>query len=164
MIKIKEGTPDERFDHVEKILQRMARRLHKSVAVIIPPIPIFFSIEIIPTSGLIFQCLLPVRGTITDVCMYISKFERKEAAKFHAEVRGAITIKGTSIETAKRLTIGKVDIPVNAGDMLIFSTSSPDLISGVWVSFLYEVGMDVMKKEHIPIDILDGPLEEIENG
>jgi len=142
MIKIKGDTPNEKFKHIEIILNRMSRKLHKTIIGVMPPVPIMFAVNEIPESGEIFSFLTPARGMITDICLLIGEFTDKELVSFEAMVKGPTGGMHTTFATRKNLTISKIDLSVGPGDLLSLKTTSPERIKGIWLSFLYQMGIE----------------------
>lgn len=167
-IKLVSGPHDKKFKHIERILQRFSRRLHKTVIGAMPPIPVFSFAESADVEGVVFRWMSPVSGVVTGVCLYINEIEGANPAEFmltHAEFDGN---KFVNFSVNKRLTVDKLNIPVSAGSRLILSTTTPDLVSNVWVAFLLEVGLKDMKKEVFLIDefekVIGSEIEEDEDA
>lgn len=154
MIKLKKGTPDERFKQIEVILNRMSRKLHKTVIGVMPPVPVMFSAELPMEDGNMFTFLSPADGTITSICMYIREFEGNEPIEFNAYVKGSAIGHSVTFRTRKNTTINSVDLPVSAGDLLSISTASPDKIRGILVSFSFQMKMDRRGQEKFITDEL----------
>ena len=146
MITIKGNTSDEKFKHLERILNRMSRKLHKTVIGVIPPVPVMFSAEAPAADGSIFSFLAPASGKITDVCLVIKEFADKEGVDFVVEVNGPSGGAHANFSTRKNLTIHSINLQVAPGDLLSFSTKSPERIKGIWLSFLYLFGIDKAEK------------------
>ena len=146
-IKIVGNTPEKKFRHIESILTRMHRRLHKTVLIAVPPIPLFFYEETAKENGEIFQWLFPAAGTIVRACLYIRDFADKEAVTFLAEMKSSTGGQSQMFETRRNATIQEMNIPVAVGDRLTFSTNTPERIKGIWVAFLYQLDMKEVGKE-----------------
>jgi hypothetical protein len=152
MITIKGNTPDEKIAHVERILNKMSRRLHRTIIGVIPPVPVMFSTPTPNADGSIFTFLAPASGTITDICLVIKEFADKDPVPFVAQVNGPSGGAHINFLTRKNLTIQAANLQVSAGDLLSFSTSAPDKVKGVWLSFLYQFGMNKLDKTSFLID------------
>ena len=139
MIKIKGDTTEAKFAYIEKVLNRMSRRLHKTVIGVMPPIPVMFSTEVPKGDGEIFTFLCPASGIITDVCMVVKEFDDQTPVEFIASVEGQTQGNSAKFKTRKNLTIVKLDLLVKPGDLLTLKTSMPDNIRGIWLSFLYQI-------------------------
>ncbi len=160
MIKLKNGTPEEKLAQVEKILNRMQRKLHKTVIGVMPPIPIMLSAEEPNPDGEIFKILIPASGKITAVCLCVKEIEGKEAATFEALIVGPDAGSFIRFATKKLLTIQKTDINVAPGDMLILKTDNPERVHGIWLALLYQMGIKESGKERFLIEELEKILDE----
>lgn len=160
MIKLKDGTPEEKLVHVERILNRMSRKLHKTVIGVMPAIPIMFSIDEPKEDGEIFSFLMPAKGIITDVCLFVGKFDGSEIVEFEAEVRGPVTGAYARFGTKKNLTIHKASLAVSAGDRLSLRTVSPEKVHGIWLALLYQMGIKESRKEVFLLEELEKILKE----
>jgi hypothetical protein len=160
MIKIKDGTPDQKIEHIERILNRMSRKLHNTVIGVMPAIPVMFSTDEPKENGEIFKFLLPCKGHISTVCMYVNKFDGSEAIAFEAAVRGPITGSNVRFLTKKNLTVENANLPVFAGDMITLTTETPESVHGIWIALLYQMGIKESGKEVFVLDELNKLLEE----
>ena len=159
MIKLKGNTPEEKFTHIERILNRMSRKLHKTVIGIVPPVPIMMSVEV-PVSNVLFNALIPAKGVITDVCLLVRYYTEKTGVVFEAGIAGQKLSSSVKFTTRSIVTVKTINLEVSAGDILTFKTESPEQIRGIWLSFLYQIGSN--KADHIPylIDELNTIIEE----
>jgi hypothetical protein len=164
MFEIKGETTEEKFKVIERTLQRFSRKLHRTVVGVMPPIPIFFEIESIPETGVVFKCLIPTSGVITNVCLYIREFEGKTTVPFRVESHGTSVGTFADFRTRKNLTVDEVNISVSPGDMLTFSTTEPERVRGIWASFLFQMGIKDMKKEKFLIEDFERLIEEGNDG
>lgn len=146
MIKLKGKTPEEKFRHIEIILNRMSRKLHKTVVGVIPPIPVMLAVDKPAPDGLMFSYLAPAIGRISDICMIVKNYAGKDPVEFEASVSGPTSGAMTKFVTRKPVTITNVNLPVNPGDLLILKTTSPDAISEIWLSFLYHIRLNKSEK------------------
>ena len=142
MIKIRGNSTEEKINAIERILNRFQRKLHNTVIGVMPPVPIMFSVKKVDSDGEIFSFLIPAKGVITSICLYIKEFNNeKETVRFKASIEGPAGGTYATIETRKNLTIGNLNLNVSAGDLLVLTTPTPDAISGVWLAFLYQMGI-----------------------
>jgi len=161
VIKIKGNTPEEKLQHVEKILNRMSRKLHKTVVGVMPPIPIIFSTDAPKEDGEIFTFLAPASGRITDICLMVGEYKDQTPVEFKASVEGQVHGSSGSFRTRKNLTITALDLDVHPGDLLrLTTTAEPGQINRIWLSFLYQLGIDKVAKANYIADELFKLLEE----
>jgi hypothetical protein len=84
---------DEKFnpDKMERILQSIVRRVNKTAAVYVPPIPISFGYVSLPVESeqqLVLRCVLP-KGKITSL-VYDAAVESGTKAKVQVELKGSM--------------------------------------------------------------------------
>ena len=165
-LKIKGENSEEKFKHLEVILKRFSRRLHKTIITAVPPCPIFSWIEKPAEDGTIMKCAMPTDGEISKVCIVISHYEGKSSASFTVEIShfdiygvspGRIS---ASFETKKNVIVENISLPVKVGDCLTISTSTPEAISGIWTTLLYHIDPIEGKLQELSIDNLDKLIEE----
>lgn len=167
-IKLVNGPPEKKFKHIERILQRFSRRLHKTVIGAMPPIPVFSFVESADGSGVVFRWMSPVSGSISGVCLYIDELDATNPIEFTLRVSEPDNERIVDFTTKRHLMTDALNIPVKAGSRFTLITNSPDGIRGVWVAFLLEVGLRDMKKEVFLIDefekVIDSEIGEDENA
>ena len=159
-IKIKGDTNEQKFEYLEKVLNRMRRKLHKTVIGVMTPIPVMFSTEVPRGDGEIFTFLCPASGTITDVCMVVKEFDDQTPVEFIASVEGQTQGSSAKFRTRKNLTIVELNLQVKPGDLLTLKTSMPDNIRGIWLSFLYQMGINKSAQANYIADELYALIEE----
>lgn len=165
-LTIKGKTQDEKFKHLEVILKRMSRRLHKTISVVIPPTPMFSYVQAPAEDGSIVKCLFPASGKVTKICLAISEFTDKNHVRFDAElvrmdIFGAIQHKvQKSFSTRKNIEVIETDFDVMTGDMMTLSTPDREKLKGIWTCLLYVIEMPEGKIKEISFDELDGLIEE----
>lgn len=164
-LKIKGGSPEEKFNHLEKILQRISRRLHKTIVTVVPPSPMFSYTEKPSEEGIITRCVFPANGKVTRLCLAISEFTDKERVVFDVELQ-RVDIYGNTLEklqrsfnTRKNIEVADVNFDVKVGDCLTLSTISPEKIKGIWVSVLYIIDMPDGVMNSISYDEIDKLIE-----
>jgi len=160
LLTIRGNTADEKFKHLEVILNRMRRKLHKTVVGVMPPVPIMFAADAPREDGEIFSFLAPASGMITDVCLLIKEFTDKNPVTFEAKVNGVLGGAFTKFSTRKNLTVQTVNLSVSPGDMLTLGTDTPDGIKGIWLSFLYQMGINKAGQTKFLIDEFEHMIEE----
>lgn len=162
--EIKGNTTEKKFKYLEMVFRRFGRRLHKTVIGAIPPIVMLFDKEVVSESGNIFRCVFPCSGTLTKVYLYIGNFVDNNEVEFMATISSNSGNMSTTFTTKKHRLSDKTNIPIDAGDVMVLTTSSPDSISNVSAALLLEVGIKDTKKEVFLIDefekLIEGELEE----
>ena len=164
-------TTEEKFKSLENILGKILRRSRKHTVTIMPSIPLFFSAKSVPADGIIFDWLFPTDGVITKVCLAVGHYETQDPVKFTASINGIKGGQYKSFETKKRVVVDELNLPVTAGDRLTFRVpdeTQRESVSGIWVSFLFQMGIRDSKKETFIIEelerLIEGDFKEVENG
>lgn len=164
-VKLVGATTEKKLLHLENILTKMQRKLHKTVVGVIPPIPLFFFAEEAQKNGEIFQWLFPAAGTITVACMYVRDYADKDGVTFYANMVGPVTGSTRTFETRKNAVLQTLNIPVAIGDRLVFGVKTPERVKGIWVAFLFEMSIKSLGKEVFLIDefskIMDAESAEV---
>jgi hypothetical protein len=168
MITINGNTPDEKIQHIEKILNKMSRKLHKTVVGIMPPVPVMLSVDAPKEDGNIFTFLTPGKGTITDICLYVKEFIGNDPVKFEAESKSDVSGQMTSFITRKHIGVYALNLSVVAGSMLTLKTPTPEKVKGIWLSFLYQMGIERAEQTKYLVSefekLMEGQDAEIEGG
>jgi len=165
-LKIEGNNSEEKFKHLEVILKRFSRRLHKTIVTVVPPSPMFFYTDKPDEDGMILKCVIPASGEIVRACLVISRFLDKGIVPFDIEIAKydifgvSPSRAGVSFQTRKNVTVEKINLPVDTGDCLTFSTSEPDKIIGIWTTILYVIDPGEGKVDEVLIDNLDKLIEE----
>lgn len=151
--EIKGDTPEKKFKNLERILQRMQRRLHKTVVGLVPASPVFgYCAD--PANDAIIRAIFPADGLITKVAVF---FGRRGKANPNIEIR-LERMDGTSHESytvsiPKKGLVAEVNYSIKAGTRVQAIVVDPDEeVGDVWVGFLYEVGIKDMTKNQIAIE------------
>jgi hypothetical protein len=146
---IKGETSEQQLDHVDKILDRMSRRLHKTVVGIIPPNLTFNYIKTPGEDGVLLRAIFP-GGKLTKGFMFIDKYADKNAVNFIAELIGLQGTQSRTFNTRKQLLIFEPNLDLEIGDRLIFKTDEPTKIEGVWIGFLFQIDIkDSVQKTYV---------------
>jgi len=162
LITIKGDTVEQKFTHIERILQRFSRRLHKTVVGLIPASPIFGYCESSAKDPIILRAIFPADGVITQAAMRAGKCGKN--ARVRVDVRSGDEEFSKSFPLKTKATVQEANFPVEAGDSLevwVVDISDDDEgSSGVLVGFLYQVGMKDLTNVKFLIDQFEALIEE----
>jgi len=166
-LKIEGKDSNEKFAHLEVILKRFSRRLHKTIIGAVPPSPIFGYVEKPAEDGTIIKCAIPAKGEISRACLVVSNYVDTKLVTFNVEIAnfdiyGVSPAKSTvSFQTRKNVVIAYINQKVNVGDCLTLSVPIIDIerISGIWTTLLYHIDLTEGKIEEVVIDGLDKLIE-----
>lgn len=144
MIKLPEDI-NKKFSYIETILNRLARRSHKSVVVISPVSVISGYAKEIPEDGIILRCLFPCSGIIKGIT---TSFDG---------VSGSKLIVKLSIGT-NEYTNPTENIKVNANDKLAVKVDGVG--SNIYFSISFVADNEQSEKEKLAIEALDKTTDE----
>jgi hypothetical protein len=159
---ITSDTTEDKFDDIERTLQRMSRKLFKTTTVIMPPIPISVALSKIPEDGEIFRGLFRVSGSISEifaVCEDVTKDTRPLIKITVKQIDNIET--STSIVLKKGAASASPNFPIPAGSRVIMSVDNPSNVSNLWLSALYDMDILSAAKEALSIDDLVANMDKI---
>jgi hypothetical protein len=157
---IEGSTPNEKFNHIERVLRRMSLRLHKTIVGIIPPTIVFEYVQKPPEDGVLLRAILP-SGKLTKGFMYVEKYAGTQMVNFSAEIHktdGSLQTK--KFTTRKQSLVIEPDLPVDIGDRLIFKADDPLSVEGIWIGFMFQIDRKDSIQETFVIDQIERLLEE----
>jgi len=152
-VELKGDTPEKKFKHLERIIERMSRRLQKTVIGLLPASPVFgFCTD--PMSSSIMRAIFPSDGLITKIAVYFGR-----RAKESPEIEIIVEEMGSSgrevhvIQVPKKGIVAEVNYPIKAGTRVQANVVNPtEEVGDVWVGFLYQVGIQDLAKTKIAIE------------
>jgi len=158
-LKIKGNTADEKFKHLERILQRFSRRLHRTVVGLVPSSPVFGFVANPAQSPVVLRAIFPADGVITKAAVFVGK--SKGTTEITATVKFGPSVASHLFEVKKKALVEEVNFPVEAGAMLEVEVLEPlEDVANVWVGLLYEVSANSTSQIKIAIDQLESIAEE----
>jgi len=158
LLEIMGNTADEKFKHLERILQRFSRRLHRTVVGLVPASPIFgFSVS--PAQNpFVLRAIFPADGIITKAALFVGKSNK--SVEVMATIRTGNATTSEVFVVKKKAIVEELNFPVKAGSMLEVEVLEPlEDVANVWVGLLYEVGMKDTHQMKIAIDQLEAIAE-----
>jgi len=160
LITIKGDTVEKKFTHVERILQRFSRRLHKTVIGLIPASPIFGYCESSIKDATVLRAIFPADGIITHTAMRAEKCNKGSLVTVNVTSGNEELIKTFPLKA--RAVVQEVNFPVEAGDSLMIEVvdESEEGVFGVWVGLLYQVGMKDLASTKFLIDQFEALTED----
>lgn len=160
LITIEGETTEQKFTHIERILQRFSRRLHQTVIGLIPASPIFGYCESSIEDAVVLRAIFPVDGIITHTAMRAEKCHKGSLVDVSI-VSGDEELTKTFPLKAKAM-MQEVNFPVKAGDSLVIEVvdESEEGSSGVWVGLLYQVGMKYLASTKFLVDQFEALIED----
>jgi len=133
---IKGETVEEKMKHLNVLLKRMSKRLHKTVVGVITPFPISGYAKDIADSA-VLRYMFPASGKITVGGMYVENMP-KDGIDIYTNIHRGELVISREIWTNKKYVLIDPDAEILAGDRLVVSVvSKGGDVSGIWVSFLW---------------------------
>jgi len=164
LITIKGDTVEKKFTHVERILQRFSRRLHKTVIGLIPASPVFGYCKSSVEDPVVLRAIFPADGVITQAAMRAEKCGK--SARVRVDVKSGDEEFNKSFPLKAKAVVQEVNFPIKAGDSLevwVVDISDDEEGSlGVMVGFLYQVGMKNLTSTKFLIDQFESLIEDKE--
>ena len=161
-ITIKGKDTNEKFNHVERILQRFSRRLHKTVIGLIPASPIFGYCESSVEDSMVLRAIFPADGVITHAAIRADKCEK--GSHVHVNIVSDDEDFTKSFALRPKAIVREVNFSVKAGDSMEIWISDPDSENdgsfGVLVGLLYQVGMKDLASTKLLIDQFDKLIDD----
>lgn len=136
---VRGDTTEERFEFINRMLTRLARKSHKVAVGIIPPIPISSYVEKIPQDEGVFRFIFPVPGKIVGGVIRIDQFPEKEK-----EIPFTVVLRAFGERITRELRVRNgwlkvgLDLPMDAGDTIEILNDWFDKVSGVWIGMLFQ--------------------------
>jgi hypothetical protein len=165
-LTLKGNTPEQKLKHAETILNRLARRTKKSVAVLMPPCPISMYRDDIPGIGAFFTFLSAIEGKIKTLCLEVQCTKFK-GAKISLAIERKGAAPGASFSVGSGIGIYDTDIDVKVGDKIIFYLLEMDRAADEVGSISVAVGFSITpvrqaaEAEALAIDSLKETADEI---
>ena len=137
-----EGTVEQQLGQVDNILSKLVRRTRGRVAkVFIPPVPVM-SCSYDKQSGKLISAVIPSKGLVTSLAMYVELAEGINSASFEAIIKGPKLANSMEFSIKHVLTMDALNLPVEPGDVLIVRAMDPSVVKDASVSILYQVDVD----------------------
>jgi hypothetical protein len=154
-VQLKGDTPEKKFKHLERIIERMSRRLQKTVIGLLPVAPIFGHVTNPMSEVCILSALFPADGAVTHVALKAEGIPKGTTLDVRFRSGGerlskTFVLKNTSF-------VEKIEHEVRAGDLLEAFVEVPEVkdeedTGQVWVGILYQISMKDSIKTPIAIE------------
>jgi len=158
--EIKGKDADEKLKNLERVIQRIARRTHRTFVGLVPSSPVFGFVADPVEKPVVMQVIFPADGTITKGAIYFGRMKSKAhyVDVLMESVEGSVHY---SFPIPKKGDVSDFGYPVKAGTRMTVSVLDPDeTVGDVWVGFMYELAFDEMNQLRIPFDYVEKLAEE----
>lgn len=153
---------DGKFDQLELILGRLIGRPN-NVTIGIPPFSVFsFYCDEVPANGILFRTMIPCKGVISDISLYIEKKLSDDAVLYKVTSTGVNSSRTVSFSTNGKFILHNEDFEVNPGDRIVLSVDE-SVISGIWVSMVYRIDKELLKTQEFLQESLSKVIEDALN-
>ena len=133
---IKGDTIEDKMKHLNVLLKRMSKKLHKTVTGIITPFPISGYIRD-PVDNVVLRYMFPASGKVTVGGAYI-EIMPKDGIDIYTNIHRGDSVLSNSVWTNKKYVLINPDVGILAGDRLVISVvPKGGEVSGIWISFLW---------------------------
>jgi hypothetical protein len=161
-ILIKGDSTEAKFKHLQKILDRMFRRLNKTIIGVMPLIPIMGYCEE-PKDSMIARYLIPCECSLRSLDFLVGKAEIDEEGKVIEPEFKLLIKRGTKLISDKFYKdkpdqAVEVDIKLMYNDILEISTDNK--ISSISHTLVFDVSNDFQTKKEFLIEELENLIED----
>jgi len=157
-LEIKGNTVGEKFKHLERVLQRFSRRLHRTVVGLVPASPIFGFLTSPAQNPFVLRAIFPAEGVITKAALFVGK--SSNPVEVLATVRTGNATASEVFTVKKKAVVEELNFPVKAGSTLEVEVLEPfEDVADVWIGLLYDVGAGSLTQMKMAIDQLEAIAE-----
>ena len=154
-IFVKGNNEEERFDSIERVLQRFSRRLGRICAVYIPPFPVSSYVDAPDSDGVLFRYIFPLNGEVIKCIGFFASAPEKHLVEINFISKGAS--KAWEIE-AERMSVFDVGLKVAPGDRITVTSYEPSL-RGIWIGMAYKIDESETDVRKLVLDVIDKEAE-----
>lgn len=168
-LELKGKTPEEKLEHVQRILKHWERKTRKAIVGIMPPIPILSYVDHPAEDGTVMRAILPADGKIIRVVIFAS-ISGKDPVGFHCTIENMNSKLSSTFEIRNKIFVQDISRDVSVGDILTVKIYNPKDANGQWlaervfVSLLYEISMKDSTKAQYMMENLERLLEKEDEG
>lgn len=151
-----EGTVEEQLAQVDNILTKLVRRSrgHRATAYI-PPVPVMSS-HFNKLTGDLVSAVIPSKGIITSIALYVRLKEGVKQTDFEASIKGGKVTNSHSFTIKHILTMDDLNIPVDPGNVFYIRALRPSDVEEASASALYLLGTNKAEVFQTPLDEIEG--------
>lgn len=158
---VKGNTVEEQIKHIDIILSRFSRRLHKTVQGIITPFSISDYVES-PINDSVFKFMFPVVGEISTALIYVENMPKNGVdVSVVLESNGGGSRTDQLFSKSNSISLD-LNLNVKGGDRISINVVSkdPEPLIGVWSSILWTPEIKNATIKRFLIDALDNVEKE----
>ncbi len=156
-IKIKGSTTEERFKSIEKFIQHLFGRMHKTVTFAAPPIPISSFCERLSfDDNVMVRYICSFKGTIKNIIFFCDKIKKSQISLIVSIENSKGIIETKFKRKSGTVSKSSMEYDVEQGDRITikaYSTIDSD-ITNAWIGFLINIDKSSYDFEQQNIDQL----------
>lgn len=164
-IKIPDGNTDNKFKYLERVLNRMRRRLHKVVTVAVPSIPVTHY-AVGAESGILFRYFFITPCTLSKVMLAVHNLGTAESVDvtFEFSADKTVSSKTFTVKVGQNVLDLGVNTNIEAGTILRVFMPEPIPLGEYWLGFLCEIEPKQAKLINVGIDAIEETTNASEIG
>jgi hypothetical protein len=159
-MKIHGNDVDQKFNSVEKALNRLGRKIKPESTCFVPPIPVSFYKDGFEHDLVVGRYIFPASGMLMKAVVYLTFSDKKQPTQIVVRSELNDSRSEHSFNMQNRQAIEKLNIRVPVGTRLSFSLEKlPDGLVSVWLGFLYQIDVKHSDVHKIALEQL-GAIDE----
>jgi hypothetical protein len=154
-LKIQGSTTEKKFEHLETILERLSRKLNKTVVAVMPLVPFMGYVERADPRGVVVSGLVPGECRIVRLCLAVETYADADTpVEFKFEIGHGDNIGVKVFSSNAPLIIEEVGFEVPRGTLMTLRVDDPSLIVGIRYGILFDMGSKLQTSQEFIIDEL----------
>lgn len=152
-MKLHGNTVEEKLASAEKVLQQQQRQMSRKVVGLRPAVPILYRAQTADASGLLFEGISPINGTVTRLALRLGQIKNTQVliqVRIHAGER----VYGFNRVCKKNVEMFEVGEKIKAGDVAEIYCEPPDGATGVLIGILISPDPSDMKQDKYVLEQL----------
>lgn len=156
-VKIPDGEVDKKFKYIETVLKRMSRRLHKTVAVAVPPIPMTHYAARVDGDNTLFRYFFIVDCVLSRFMLAISSMSDAKSVGITVRLsnEGSRSSKTFTVKSGQNVLDLQGLASVESGTIMKVYLNDPITIGEYWLGFLMDIDPGSSKIIRGTIDALE---------
>jgi len=137
-----DGSIENQLAQADNLLSKLLKKSRGSIATVyIPPIPVMSS-NFNRDTGIAINAVIPAKGIITDIAMFVELADNVKSTEFEASLKQSRIVNNIVFTIKHILTMDKLNIPVEPGNLFTIRALRPDDVKDVSASALYQIAPD----------------------
>ena len=151
---VKGDTVEKQIKHIDLILARFSRKLHKTVIGVVPPIVIPFYYDQVEAGDTVLRFITPVDGTMLGGGIYIEEMgEKMKRLPLSIKLQSGLDVMDVGFEVKLGFSALKKEVDMDAGGRI--SVVIHGEAKGVWLSLAFEPTVGAGRIKRMMLDELE---------